>query len=253
MPPPGFTMLDNPAIEQGYAVGPSAFLVYAAIARHVNEQRRAWPGVERLVAITGLSNRSVRYGIDRLEKAGWLIVERQAGQRNVYRLPPVQSMATDCQPPEISKAVDCQGVGQPVAAGEATSCQGVGQPVAAEVDLRSKPNKKTQGSRPKRGFAAEVVFPSELDCESFKEAWQRWIAYRRKRHLSCLPECLKGQLGKLAVLGAAGAVAEINEAITNSWQSVCYKSGANGNARKNGFPCGSGQRHASTPSGTGVW
>jgi len=47
MPPHAFTMIDNAAIERGHAVGPSAFLVYAAIARHVNEQRRAWPGVER--------------------------------------------------------------------------------------------------------------------------------------------------------------------------------------------------------------
>ena len=254
MPPPGFTMIDNAAIERASEVGPSAFQVYIDIAMHARKEKKAWPGIGRLAELTGLSARSIRYAVSRLEAAGWIVVERARGRQNTYTLPPIKSKVTSCRTPETSKATSCQGVRQPVAVGKAKNDTKVRQPVAAEEDVMKKTHKEDVVKKTKRGCAAaEVAIPSELDSEVFKEAWEGWLAYRRKRRLSCLPECLQGQLGKLKHLGPAGAVEEIKEAISNSWQSVCYKPGGNGRARKNGFPVGPGQRHAGTVGKTGVF
>ena len=47
MTAPGFTKIDNAAIERGREVGPSAFQVYFAIAMHAREEKesmaRNWP------------------------------------------------------------------------------------------------------------------------------------------------------------------------------------------------------------------
>ena len=51
----GWFKVDNGVAERSREVGPSALMVYAAIARHADNQRRAWPGIDRLSAMTGLS------------------------------------------------------------------------------------------------------------------------------------------------------------------------------------------------------
>lgn len=95
----GWFKLDNAAAERSYEIG-RAFQVYAAIVRHADEQRRAWPGIDRLSKMTGLSPRSVRYAIERLESAGWILVDRQPGRPNTYTLPPIESKATSCPTPK---------------------------------------------------------------------------------------------------------------------------------------------------------
>jgi len=96
-----------------------------------------------------------------------------------------------------------------------------------------------------RGKAAGVAIPVELDCDGFKEAWEKWVAYRRKRRLSLLPDTLSAQLASLARLGSDGAALEIANSIKNGWQSICYENGANGNGNgyKQRTAVGPGQRH----------
>lgn len=142
---PGFTQIDDGAIERSSEIGPSAFVVYAAIAQHVRGNRLAWPGIDRLAAMTGLSKRMVQYAIHKLEMCGWVVVERNPGRRNVYRLPPITSNATDCMAPKISNATDCVTPMQPIASGSATSCVTPTQPIAPEVNHRSKPREEYQG------------------------------------------------------------------------------------------------------------
>jgi hypothetical protein len=238
--PPGFTSIDDGAILRSREVGPSAFLVYAAIAQHVREDRRAWPGIDRLAAITGLSRRTVQLAISALRHAGWVVVDASRGRGNVYTLPPIESSATDCATPDKSSAIHCAPPAQLIAPGSATGCAGVAQLVAQEGNHRSKPRRKPM-KETRRGCTAEVVFPSELDSESFREAWTRWTDYRRQRRLTCAVVTLDGQLKKLATLGPTKAVEEIDNSIAHGWQSVCYKPGGNGMA-KNNFADGPGQK-----------
>jgi hypothetical protein len=127
--------------------------------------------------------------------------------------------------------MDCQGVGQPVAAGEATSCQGVGQPVAAEVDPGSKPIKKTHRTRPKRGCAAAAVFPSGLDTDVFREAWERWKKHRNEKHKPLTPTSTAAQLKELAEWGQDRAIAAINRSIKAGWTGI-FEENQNGSGNR---------------------
>ena len=226
----GWFKLDNAAAERSYEIG-RAFQVYAAIVRHADEKRRAWPGIDRLSKMTGLSPRSVRYAIERLESAGWILVDRQPGRPNTYTLPPIEKKATSCPTPETSKAMGCQGVRQPVAAGKAMGCPGGcnqfrrRRPI--EEDQSKRPIEEDQGARQGRGRGGDT---GGIESDAFQAAWSRWLAYRKNR-LTCTPETLQGQLKSLATIGVVDAIAEIDNSIKNGWQSVCYKPGANGNGR----------------------
>jgi hypothetical protein len=247
----GWFKMDNSAAERSSEIGPSAFQVYGAIARYADEARRAWPGIGRLVVMTGLSPRSIRYALAKLQSAGWIVVSRDRGQTNIYTLPLIQSTATSCPTPETGKAMGCRGGLQPVASGKAMGCRGGLQPVAPNKDLMKKTNHKDQVKKTQRGKAAGVVIPASLDCDSFQTAWSKWLAYRTKRKLSKLPETLTGQLEKLAKLDTAGAVAEIKNSIANGWQSVCYPGAqgnghSNSNGRQRAMPTGAGQRYDAT-------
>ena len=252
MPPPGFTMIDNAAIERASEVGPSAFQVYIDIAMHARKEKKAWPGIGRLAELTGLSARSIRYAVSRLEAAGWIVVERARGRQNTYTLPPIKSKVTSCRTPETSKATSCQGVRQPVAVGKAKNDTKVRQPVAAEEDVMKKTHKEDVVKKTKRGCAAaEVEIPSELVGDDFREGWKRWTAHRKELRKPLTPSTTAAQFKKLVAWGTARAVAAIDRSIEAGWTGIFEE--RNGHARKNGFPVGPGQRHGGTVATPGVF
>jgi hypothetical protein len=92
-----FTKINNARIENCREVGPSAFVVYVAIARHVNEDGYAWPSATRIMRYTGMGKRSVWRAIQVLEIAGWIAVERTKGGgklRNDYTILPLVNDVT---------------------------------------------------------------------------------------------------------------------------------------------------------------
>ena len=109
--------IDHGASERSSELGASAFQVYVAIARYANDQRRAWPGIARLSAMTGLSARWIRHAIRLLEKTGWLVVDRQPGNRNIYILPPIKSREPQFPTPELSKEPQFTTPGNPSSPG----------------------------------------------------------------------------------------------------------------------------------------
>jgi hypothetical protein len=244
MPPPGFTIIDNEAIDRGAEVGTSAFAVYAAIARHVDEQRRAWPGIDRLAKMTGISPRWVMHAIRHLETAGWLVVDRTPGRRNTYILPPIKSGEPQFTTPDRTGELDFTPPVNPSSPGGESQFTPPVNPSSPEGYPVTKPKNKTHLTTPKRGKAAAglVEIPVALNGGDFPGAWDRWLTYRRGRRLTCTPATLTGQLNKLAPLGPAGAAAEIENSITNGWQSVCYP-GTNGNGKPRTSNTGIGQRH----------
>lgn len=88
----------------------------------------------------------------------------------------------------------------------------------------------------KEKSAAEIEIPEALQTDAFTTAWAEWIAERRTRRLACTPRALNGQLRKLAALGAEGAISELQEAIANGWQSVCYRKENHGPQTPTGRP-----------------
>lgn len=249
----GFTMIDNAAIERAAEVGAAAFMVYATIARHVDEQRRAWPGIERLASMTGMSNRWVIKAINTLESVGWLQVKRSPGNRNTYTLPPVISKEPQFTTTKMSSEVEFTGVVKPSSPGSEVEFTPPVNPSSPEVYPITRPKNKTHLTRPKRGVAAEVVFPKGLCSEVFKEAWNRWITHRKELRKPLTASTIAAQLKKLAVWGETRAVAAINHSITAGWTGIFEETQG---ARKNGkrtFPVGPGQVHPDDAGGFGVF
>ena len=65
-----------------------------------------------------------------------------------------------------------------------------------------------------------MEFPSHLSDEEFRTAWGEWIAYRRKRKLTCTEETVQKQVALLATLGTAGAIEAIELSIRSGWQGL---------------------------------
>jgi DNA-binding transcriptional MocR family regulator len=88
---------------------PSDKAVLLAIADHHNGQRGAWPSQRLLSQVTGLSTRTIRRALRRLEEAGHVVTEFRfgaLGQRSsVYRIVKNQNerssakMRASCPPP----------------------------------------------------------------------------------------------------------------------------------------------------------
>lgn len=76
-------------VQDDPAIGPAAFSMAFAIARHLNREKgAAWPGQKRLAALVGLKERQSRNLIRLLEERGHLVVESGGFQRpDRYRLP----------------------------------------------------------------------------------------------------------------------------------------------------------------------
>ena len=65
---------------------PSDKLVYMAILDHLGKNKVAWPSQTTLARETGLSERSVRYSVKRLMKAGLIYFDDPHGRNNRYIL-----------------------------------------------------------------------------------------------------------------------------------------------------------------------
>lgn len=211
-------------------VGPLGFGPWAtqlALRWFAREKDSCFPSIGSISEMLDVPPRTIQYHLAQLESAGMIHREVQRGKPTKYHL---LGTATSCTPSDSRDAISCTTPTQDLASGGTKSCAKPTQDLAHK-EKKLKETLTNEVKRTKRGCAAEVVFPSELSSDLFKEAWERWLSYRRKRRFSCLPECLEGQLKKLAALGQAGAVEEINNAITNTWQSVCYKTGARNGKR----------------------
>lgn len=69
--------------------------------------------------------------------------------------------------------------------------------------------------------APEVVFPENLDCPEFHEAWGKWNQYRSERRLPKLvPTSIQAQLNKLGAIGPPRAIAAIEHSISNNYQGI---------------------------------
>jgi hypothetical protein len=245
----GWSRMSNAVVDRIPEIGLPAFAVFAVLAKHANADGVAWPSIARLVKATGLSQRTVRRGLQALKDADLVDWTPRLGANGVstsnrYQLAP--SILPACQGgtgAPVGSACEGSrpaGVGLPTCEGEGgKNDRGTLAPEHHELDPIKN---KTQGNKA-RGRTAAVEIPEELAGDEFKAAWGKWLAYRRARKLTCTPATLQGQLAKLAARGLVGAVGEIDASITNGWQSVCYSNGGSKNG--NGKPrVGPGQRHA---------
>jgi hypothetical protein len=78
---------------------------------------------------------------------------------------------------------------------------------------------RKRGKRAKAA-GAEIAYPPGLDTEAFRAAYARWAAFRREKRQALKPSTVELQLKKLAAWGEAGAVASIEQSITQGWTGL---------------------------------
>jgi len=89
----------------------------------------------------------------------------------------------------------------------------------------------------------KIELPTELQSDRFQSTWNDWLAYRRDRRLTLTERTLRGQLRKLAEMGADRACEAIDQSITNGWAGIFSpKHGARGNGKPR-YDDGPGQVH----------
>ncbi len=85
--------LHNESIDLVQKAGPTAFCVLAFLARCCNQQRTCHPSMQGIAKALGVSTNTARRGVQAIELAGAISVERLPNRRSVYHLLP-----TSCTP-----------------------------------------------------------------------------------------------------------------------------------------------------------
>lgn len=87
----GFVQVPNVVLLSGLSDG--AKLTYAMLVHHARQDETCWPGLERLGAMRGKSERQIRTQITELKKSGLVAVTRKGqGRPNTYRLVPLSDV-----------------------------------------------------------------------------------------------------------------------------------------------------------------
>ncbi len=220
-------MIDNDAVIRRLPeIDGTAIKVYLAIARRADASGCCWPSVETIGGDAGIARRAVQLAIGRLVAIGLLAVEARPGMVKRYRV----GGARSCAPADEGGAPECAGGAHDDAHGGAPSCAGGAHGGAPKQYPRTRPTDETHRTRPKRGCAAAVVVPAELDSDMFKEAWGRWTAHRKEIGKALTPSTTKAQLKKLATLGVTRAVIAIDHSIENGWTGL-FEPSTNGNGQ----------------------
>ena len=87
LPKNGWTWVDNLTVDRIHEVGPGPFAVYAVLARYADAHRQCYPSGATIAKKTGVTKRTVWTAVQRLETAGWILVDRSS-QPNRYTLLP---------------------------------------------------------------------------------------------------------------------------------------------------------------------
>ncbi|TDK23434.1 helix-turn-helix domain-containing protein [Luteimonas aestuarii] len=80
--------LKNPSLSRGHCV------VLSVILGHVDPDGDAWPGMKKICSKAGISKSTAVRAVDRLERLGYLSVERRHGSSNVYSITDVEDLPT---------------------------------------------------------------------------------------------------------------------------------------------------------------
>ncbi len=215
LPAGGWSKLDNAIRPKLRDMGPFACAVYLALKTYSNRDGVCYhASARRLRRDTGLALSTVVKALSALQALGLLAVEHTAGQPNRYTLTSLSGVMPGETPTSKGDTPDSTGVPCGGTGGFHGTVHGV--PPGGTHTRRNTRRKGPDGNQT-RAQAPEVLIPTSLDTPEFREVWEKWIAYRRKRRASLLPECLTGQLEFLSALGTKAAIASILSTIRNGW------------------------------------
>jgi hypothetical protein len=88
-------------------------------------------------------------------------------------------------------------------------------------DKEEEKDKEPEEEGDGKGMQGETQFPPRLDTPKFREAWGKFIDYRKRQKFKpLLPESIREKLASLAEYGPDISVIAIGETIGNGWQGI---------------------------------
>lgn len=176
----------------------------------------------------GLSKGKVINAVRESVAAGWLVSTPGAG-RTPETLAAVGLVAVESRTTTVVSVGASSGDTIPIAAPLAAPVVAVPAPVVepvadpAPVPDTCRPAKRQRKapatSAPASALALETI-PPELDTVEFREAWGRWLAYRKEKRATVTPTTAAAQLKRFAKHGLPASLWSIEQSIANGWQGL---------------------------------
>lgn len=90
-----------------------------------------------------------------------------------------------------------------------------------EGERKKKEKEEKEGARKRAGVVDFDGLPGELDTAEFRDAWSRYLDYRRKmRHGNLLPESITSKWRMMVAWGVNAAIEQIEETMRQQWQGI---------------------------------
>ena len=201
-----WTKIDNTIIAIGKRVGSAALHIYVVLAQHADAKGQCWPSVRRIAELSGISERSVRRGLRKLQDHGLIIVKARTAKgisvSNLYQLTPPQTPPdkNDTHPSQKRQGGTGKNDTHPLA-------KAPGELEPKNID-------------PKNKTASAVRLPKILNTETFRTAWGDYITHRKEKRSTMTPTAVTRAIAKLERMGHDRAVAALDHSVSNGWTGI---------------------------------
>jgi len=177
----------------------------------------------------GCFSEAAQRAVAELEAAGLIHVDRRGrGRSNHYRVflqgaPETETpSAPETETPERHKRTGNRNSGVPK-----TETQAHRKP-KPNYTHELYPLNETSGAVQRRKWVtpdvwelAQAAMTGDTLCtDAFRDAWARWVRYRRELRKPLRPSTIQAQIRTLETFGHDGAVAAIEQSIVNGWQGL---------------------------------
>lgn len=211
--PAGFCCVPRLVIDIGSEIGSYAVHVYLALLSHASDSGEAWPSINTLAKLTGMTKQSVRNQIQKLKTHGVIAIEsRKIGDSsltNLYRIHPTYLHSKRNRP----------GVNETVG-GWSTKHDEGGQ----RNDTRTRSN-RTIPNELKTDDAVSI--PDSLNDPRFLSAWEDFRRHRCEKRSKMTPTAISKALAKMERWGIDRAVAALEHSTEQGWTGI-FEPSSNG-------------------------
>lgn len=192
------------------------------LAFHADDTGVCWPSQRLLAMETNCTERGIRKMIAALSKDGQItVVSRGVGRGNMAQYSLAQFLTKEEHKGPVLKPEEKRNVA--ARKEEPTDTKEERGDVKAERPQRKTSLNNNRTPKNNKNIKVEVIFPSPLDCEEFKTAWNEWLLYRSQRKPKLPPYTeigIKKQFTKLAKMGLADAIEAIDNSIAQNYQGI---------------------------------
>ena len=206
-------------------MGPLAFVVYCALARHCNTEGSCFPSIATLGSECGMSRSSVIRAIQKLVSMGYITQLFEGGPGKGASRYFIMSLSV--RVPSVPQTLGLVSTGHQPSVSQTPALVSVGHPKNTNeknTNLRTQYNTSSASPKvcdsPLQSAVSKIPVPESLQTSAFLAAWTDWQTYRRQRKQTLTEIGAKRVLKEFEKWGPDNAVLAIERSITNGWQGV---------------------------------